>query len=423
MTLIAFFTIYFTVFLLLYSIGSIIDFFNQKPLHTPLDNPSQAVVLSNIENYQNIQWTDILTYEQADNVVFDEELLAGSDQNLNIDEQLTNLISQKDRVTQEIFHAGEKVYFCVSCQLGYHEDSWQFLDMKCDQCKSSNVSMYSLPLTVVREEKKPTTDELLTQIDFRDINSDETFDNFPIDPDYYFNQGLEQLKIKNYIKAIEYFTKALQLNPANPNNDAIYYSRGIAYYKIKKYNGAIENYNWAIIKNNNHASAYCSRGNIRYKLGNIHVAIEDYSQALYINPNHYQAIKNLELARAKLRNMQKLRTNSHNSSNSIEIEIYDEYISGLNLDNIRKHVGQVINIQGIIKGVYIDKKNQIIHFDFAANPLKGFYAFVPTRSFYKFPNPTNYLERNVTIYGCISLDINNQPCTVLNETRQLRNIN
>ena len=65
--------------------------------------------------------------------------------NNSVEEVVKNLIGQKDIVSSEVFQAGEKVYVCVSCQLGYHEDSWQFLNQACEQCKSSNVKRCTLP--------------------------------------------------------------------------------------------------------------------------------------------------------------------------------------------------------------------------------------------------------------------------------------
>lgn len=390
MTLVAFvILIVIFILLLLHSIVSIMDFFDQKLLQRQLNNSSRTVALSNNENYQNIQWTDISTYEQAENVLFDEDFLAGSNQTLDINEQLINLIGQKDRVSQEIFRAGAKVYFCVSCQLGYHEDSWQFLDMKCDQCKSSNVNIYRLPLTSVQQKKKLTT--VITEVNFRDVSSNETFDNFLSNPDYYFNQGLEQLRIKNYIRAIVFFTEALKFNPANANDQA---------------------------------NIYCNRGNAFNIIGNLQEAISDYNHALNLNPNHFRAAKNLELACAKLNSIQQLRTSYRNSTNYLQNEVYEEYISALDIERIRRNVNQTICVEGIIKGVYIDEDNFAIYFDFTENAFNGFYAYVPTSSFYKFKNSTNFsvLEKKVVVSGRITLNSENQPCIILNNEQQLRSI-
>ncbi|NJN76133.1 MAG: hypothetical protein HC796_07945 [Synechococcaceae cyanobacterium RL_1_2] len=47
---------------------------------------------------------------------------------------LNQLIGRKDRVTGEIFRAGEEIYVCFRCELGYHQDSWDFLEQQCEQC-------------------------------------------------------------------------------------------------------------------------------------------------------------------------------------------------------------------------------------------------------------------------------------------------
>jgi len=67
-----------------------------------------------------------------------------------VDEPYKHILGLKDRVTQQEFTVGDKVYFCTSCQLGYHQDSWEYLNCKCDQCKNCHkVEIYILPDTVV----------------------------------------------------------------------------------------------------------------------------------------------------------------------------------------------------------------------------------------------------------------------------------
>jgi hypothetical protein len=104
-------------------------------------------------NPQNIQWTEIGTYSSnnsqtnaQNNIRFDDTIEINHS-TANAEELISKLIGQKDRVTGDVFKEGEKVYFCVPCQLGYHEDSWQFLDRKCEQCKSPNVNTYTLKVS------------------------------------------------------------------------------------------------------------------------------------------------------------------------------------------------------------------------------------------------------------------------------------
>lgn len=60
---------------------------------------------------------------------------------------LTNLIGQKDLVSGEILKSGEKIYVCLNCKLGYHEDSWYYLNQRCEQCKANinQIKSYILP--------------------------------------------------------------------------------------------------------------------------------------------------------------------------------------------------------------------------------------------------------------------------------------
>lgn len=64
----------------------------------------------------------------------------------DIDNILKPIIGNKDPVTQESFLPGQKVYFCRRCRLAYHEDSWQNLNKKCNNCNQSDkTGFYSLP--------------------------------------------------------------------------------------------------------------------------------------------------------------------------------------------------------------------------------------------------------------------------------------
>ena len=48
----------------------------------------------------------------------------------------------------------------------------------------------------------------------------------------YFNKGDFHYKLKEYKKAMEYYTKAIELNSGN---DIYYIKRGESYYKLEEY--------------------------------------------------------------------------------------------------------------------------------------------------------------------------------------------
>ncbi|RUT04759.1 hypothetical protein DSM106972_043280 [Dulcicalothrix desertica PCC 7102] len=109
-------------------------------------------------------------------------------------------------------------------------------------------------------------------------------------------------------------------------------------------------------------------------------------------------------------------------TNYLQTEIYEEYISALDIEKIRRYVNHTISVKGKIKGVYVDKDNFIIYFYFTENALNGFYAYVLRNSYNKFINPTSYLEINVVVSGIVSLNNKNQPRININKDSQLRSI-
>ena len=190
-----------------------------------------------------------------------------------MDELLTNLIGQKDRVSGEILQPGEKVYICEPCQLGYHKDSWEFLNKVCEQCNSSIQNLYTLPLCIT----------------FRDI-SPNTNNNSFINADNLLRSGLEKANNQNYGKAIKYFSQALQLNS---NLAEAYYHRGVAHSKLENFKAAIKDFTQAIRINVRDAKSYFQRGNAYFDSDNFQASLNDYIQAVTICPDYHDAYFNL----------------------------------------------------------------------------------------------------------------------------------
>jgi len=117
---------------------------NTTATNTPIivkpSSNSQDIDWQDID-WQDIDWQDIDWQE----VNINTPILKPS---TNIQELLNNLIGAKDILTGEVFKPGDKAYFCVPCQLGYHEDSWEHLNQECDQCKSSQASIHTLPIVI-----------------------------------------------------------------------------------------------------------------------------------------------------------------------------------------------------------------------------------------------------------------------------------
>ena len=105
---------------------------------------------------------------------------------------------------------------------------------------------------------------------------------------YLLSGGVHHLE-KEYDRAIENYTKAMELKP----DDAIAYSnRGAVYHDKCDDDHALADYGKAIELNPNLSEAYNNRGNIYHNNGNDALAIEDYTKAIELNPNYADAYYN-----------------------------------------------------------------------------------------------------------------------------------
>ena len=128
----------------------------------------------------------------------------------------------------------------------------------------------------------------------------------------YNNLGIQEYEKGNYEKAIEYFSKAIELKP---DYAEAYYNRGLAYLKTgskytaegrKNLNNAIADFSKAIELKPNYVNAYYSRG--LAKIAFIHFydkpfsqkieqlfesAIEDFKKSLSLDPEYYIAYAGL----------------------------------------------------------------------------------------------------------------------------------
>ncbi len=106
----------------------------------------------------------------------------------------------------------------------------------------------------------------------------------------YFIKGINKSNIKNYIGAIEDYTKAIELNP---NLSIAYAQRGSCKSKIEDNKGAIKDCSKAIEINPQFAApSYNIRGYSKGKLGAYNDAIKDLNIAIELNPEYANAFYN-----------------------------------------------------------------------------------------------------------------------------------
>lgn len=126
--------------------------------------------------------------------------------------------------------------------------------------------------------------------------------NDPSQIDGRHNLGLVYYRSKQYQKAINILSEAIQLNPNHPKG---YYFRGLAYSGMGQYQQAISDYNAAIQINPNYLQAYLNRG-VLYtdKIADYPKGLADFQFILSRNPNHTDAMVNSGICLYKMKKHQ-----------------------------------------------------------------------------------------------------------------------
>lgn len=119
----------------------------------------------------------------------------------------------------------------------------------------------------------------------------------------YYKKGNRKLSgsDKDYKGAIEYYNKAIWINPTFA---LAYYSRGLAKEWSGDRKGAIEDFTQAIKHNpdDDYTRAYFCRGEIKKELGDYKGAIEDFTLAIKHNPDDTDAYFERGFVKSKLEN-------------------------------------------------------------------------------------------------------------------------
>ena len=105
----------------------------------------------------------------------------------------------------------------------------------------------------------------------------------------YIRQGIRAVEEAQYEKAIEAYTRAIELDSGNA---VAYYDRGIAHKGLGQHKKALEDYSKAIELDPKYAHAYNNRSIIYKDLGQNKKAIEDCSKAIELDPNYTYAYNN-----------------------------------------------------------------------------------------------------------------------------------
>ena len=135
-----------------------------------------------------------------------------------------------------------------------------------------------------------------------------------IEPDArdHLQHGIEAYQRRELDDAIAYYTKAIELNPADISiTSPAYYNCGLAYYGKGEIERAIVDYTRAIELNPNFDAAYYNRGVVHCEKKAFEHAITDYTRAIELNPNFDAAYNNRGLAYIELRDYNSAITDFH----------------------------------------------------------------------------------------------------------------
>lgn len=123
---------------------------------------------------------------------------------------------------------------------------------------------------------------LFTVIAFSLISQGQTAED-------YFKEGEAKSKQRNFIGAIEEYSKAIQADPKLWN---AYVKRAFCYGLTDQYDKAVEDYTVAIAAEPEKIYSYQSRGSAHYKLGHYPEALADFNKVLELDPKNQEAFNN-----------------------------------------------------------------------------------------------------------------------------------
>ena len=113
----------------------------------------------------------------------------------------------------------------------------------------------------------------------------------------YLETALSAFEMKQYDTAIEYYTKAIELNPTNSES---YAKRANAKYLLGNYKDAVKDYTSALEIDPNQENIYYNRGIANTNLKAYDEVIADYTKELEVNPKNINAYLNRGTTKVKI---------------------------------------------------------------------------------------------------------------------------
>ncbi|MCM1154970.1 MAG: tetratricopeptide repeat protein [Roseburia sp.] len=106
---------------------------------------------------------------------------------------------------------------------------------------------------------------------------------------FYKGRGYAYRNLGKYDEAVSDYNKAIELSPGYAN---AYNNRGFVYKSLKEYDRALSDYNRAIELEPELANPYNNRGFVYHDLGEYDKALSDYNKAIELDPEYVMAYNN-----------------------------------------------------------------------------------------------------------------------------------
>jgi tetratricopeptide (TPR) repeat protein len=128
---------------------------------------------------------------------------------------------------------------------------------------------------------------------------DDAIRKYPDVAGYYYMRGIINNSRARYSKALDDFSRAIELNQPDILYRC-YLGRGVSYYNLLEYDNALADLAMSIQKNDTVASAYYTRGIVNYDIKDYEAAAEDFQKSLQYSEGNAALYFNLGMSYYRL---------------------------------------------------------------------------------------------------------------------------